>query len=87
MRNRRKFDISISNSDKCTCNICFKTTQVAKIRYYTQDYMSDRTGRLCKHPQKHYHEILMCAKCLDDFRRDWWASTTERTQKGFGARY
>ena len=72
----KKFEIEISNTTNCVCNICFRTDRVAKISYYTQDYGSNkREGKYCKTPQKHPHSIWICEKCMKDFHSAWVGDT------------
>lgn len=79
----RKFTVEISKATNCICNICHRDGRVAKIKYYTQDYGSNkRKGKICKTLQKHPHEIWICEKCWYDLRSAWWRDT-----KGAGFRY
>lgn len=72
----RKFTVEISKATNCICNICHRDGRVAKIKYYTQDYGSNkRKGKICKTLQKHPHEIWMCEKCMEDFKSEWISST------------
>ena len=72
----KKFTVGISKYTNCCCNICHRLNRVAKIRYYTQDYRSNkRKGKICKNLQKHPHEIWICEKCMDDLKSEWTRST------------
>lgn len=72
----RKFAVEISKATNCFCNICHRDGRVAKIKYYTQDYGSNkRKGKTCKTLQKHPHEIWVCKKCMEDFKSEWVSST------------
>ena len=72
----KKFSVEISNYTNCSCNICFRVGRVAKIKYYTQDYGSNkRPGKICKRLQKHSHSIWVCEKCMEDFKSEFTRST------------
>jgi len=72
----KKWSIEISEYTNCCCSICFRLGRVAKIKYYTQNYASNkRKGKICKRLQKHPHSIWICEKCMDDFRREWTGHT------------
>ena len=76
----KKWDITLDRGE-ITCNICHRHTDmnIAKIKYYTQDYGSTkRKGKICKTLQKHPHEIWICDKCLSDFRDEWWRKTHDK---------
>lgn len=76
----KKWEIVIDKG-AITCNICHRheNMNIAKIRYYTQDYRSNkREGKVCKNLQKHPHEIWICDGCLQDFKMEWWGTTNDR---------
>ena len=79
----KKISIEISEYTNCYCDICHRANRVAKIKYYTQDYGSNkRKGKVCKNLQKHPHSIWICEKCMDDIKSEWIRST-----QGLGFRY
>lgn len=76
----KKFTVEISEYTNCCCSICFRLGRVAKIKYYVQDYASNkRKGKICKTLQKHPRSIWVCEKCMNDFRSEFIRST-----KGLG---
>ena len=76
----KKFSLSFAKGS-VNCDVCFQheNKKIAKLKYYTQDYASNkRKGKICKTPQKHHHEIWICDRCLQDLRGEWWSKTNER---------
>ena len=72
----KKFSVEISEHTNCCCNICFRTGRVMKIKYYVQDYASNkRKGKICKTLQKHPRSIWICEKCYNDFKSEFVRST------------
>ena len=79
----KKFSVEISEYTNCCCSVCFRSARVAKIKWYTQDYASNkRKGKICKNLQKHPHSLWICESCMQDFKKEWLRST-----RGFGFRY
>ena len=79
----KKFSVEISGYTNCTCSVCFCQARVAKLKWYTQDYASNkRKGKICKNLQKHPHSIWICEKCMQDFKHEWIRST-----RGVGFQY
>lgn len=72
----KKFSVEISEYTNCCCNICFRTGRVMKIKYYVQDYASNkRKGKICKTLQKHPRSIWICERCYNDFKSEFVRST------------
>lgn len=79
----KKFTVEISEYTNCICSICHRLGRVAKLKWYTQDYASNkRKGKICKTLQKHPHSIWICEKCMNDFKSEWIGST-----RGLGFSY
>ena len=79
----KKFSVVMDGYENCCCNICFRVGKVAKIKYYIQDYGSNkRPGKVCKNLQKHPRSIWICEKCMEDFKSEWVRST-----RGLGFEY
>ena len=72
----KKFSVEISKYTNCCCSICFRTGRVMKIKYYVQDYASNkRKGKICKTLQKHPRSIRRSEKCNNDFKSEYSRST------------
>ena len=64
----KKFNMGYSSTESCQCDICHRTGKVLKVEYYTKNYRSERTGKICETLQKHRHSIWICKKCFQDLR-------------------
>lgn len=62
----KKFEITYSEANNCGCGICFKLNHVMRVKWYTQDYASEKTGKICKNLQKHPHSLWVCRDCYRD---------------------
>ena len=79
----KKFNVEISKATNCCCDICFRLGRVMKVRYYVQDYRSNkRKDKICKTLQKHPRSIWICERCYNDFKSEYIRST-----RGSGFRF
>ena len=68
----KKFSIEMGENG-CTCSICRSVGRVTKIKWYEQDYESNKQkGKICKTLQKHTHSVWICEECMEDFRQEWF---------------
>lgn len=83
----KKFTITYENGF-CNCDICFthyervkgkkQGKKIAKLTYYTQDFKSNKSDKICTTAQKHPHELWICDKCLSDLGLEWLKTFDDR---------